>query len=181
VWIVMGLGAVGFGGFFAVYSYISPLVQNVTGMPESFVPIVLVVVGIGMVVGGVLGGHLADHSVKRTIYVGMFSLIGSLLITFLTAQWLWGMLLGAFLLGATSSAIPPAVQSRLMDVAGDARTIAAALNHSAFNVANAIGPWAGGLAIAAGLGLGSTGLVGAAQALGGLAIWGISLASARRR
>ncbi|WNY34578.1 MFS transporter [Curtobacterium flaccumfaciens] len=158
VWIVMGLGAVGFGGFFAVYSYISPLVQNVTGMSESFVPIVLVVVGIGMVVGGVLGGHLADHSVKRTIYVGMFSLIGALLITVLTAQWLWGMLLGAFLLGATSSAIPPAVQSRLMDVAGDARTIAAALNHSAFNIGNSIGAALGGAVIAAGFGVPRPGL-----------------------
>ena len=67
VWIVMGLGAIGFGGFFAVYSYISPLVQNVTGLAESAVPLVLVVVGLGMVVGGIVGGHLSDHSVKRTI------------------------------------------------------------------------------------------------------------------
>ncbi|MBT1683626.1 MULTISPECIES: MFS transporter [Curtobacterium] len=180
VWIVMGLGAVGFGGFFAVYSYISPLVQNVTGMPESFVPIVLVVVGIGMVVGGVLGGHLADHSVKRTIYVGMFSLIGALLITVLTAQWLWGMLLGAFLLGATSSAIPPAVQSRLMDVAGDARTIAAALNHSAFNIGNSIGAALGGAVIAAGFGFLAPGWLGIGLALLGVLVTMVSYAVERR-
>ncbi len=70
-----------------------------------------------MVVGGVLGGHLADRSVKRTIYFGMLALVGALLVTVFTAQWTWGVFLGAFLLGATSSAIPPAVQSRLMDVA----------------------------------------------------------------
>lgn len=180
VWIVMGLGAVGFGGFFAVYSYISPLVQNVTGMPESFVPIVLVVVGIGMVVGGVLGGHLADHSVKRTIYVGMFALIGALLLTVLTAQWLWGMLLGAFLLGATSSAIPPAVQSRLMDVAGDARTIAAALNHSAFNIGNSIGAALGGAVIAAGFGFLAPGWLGIGLALLGVLVTMVSYAVERR-
>ena len=92
VWLVMGLGAVGFGGFFAVYSYISPLVTNVTGLPEGAVPLVLVVVGLGMVVGGVLGGHLADRSVKRTIYIGMLSLILSLLFMVLTAQWTVGRL-----------------------------------------------------------------------------------------
>ncbi len=152
VWIVMALGAIGFGGFFAVYSYISPLVQNVTGLPESAVPLVLVVVGLGMVVGGVIGGHLADHSVKQTIYIGLLALIAALVVTVLTAQWAVGMFVSAFLIGATSSAIPPAVQSRLMDVAGDARTIAAALNHSAFNVGNSIGAALGGAVIAAGFG-----------------------------
>ncbi|MBT2503693.1 MFS transporter [Curtobacterium sp. ISL-83] len=180
VWIVMGLGAVGFGGFFAVYSYISPLVQNVTGLPESFVPLVLVVVGIGMVVGGVLGGFLADHSVKRTIFIGMFALIGALLLTVLTAQWVWGMFLGAFLLGATSSAIPPAVQSRLMDVAGDARTIAAALNHSAFNIGNSIGAALGGAVIAAGFGFLAPGWLGIGLALLGVGVTTISYRVERR-
>jgi DHA1 family inner membrane transport protein len=180
VWMVMGLGAVGFGGFFAVYSYISPLVQNVTGLPESFVPLVLVVVGIGMVVGGVLGGHLADHSVKRTIYVGMFALIAALLVTVLTAQWVWGIFLGAFLLGATSSAIPPAVQSRLMDVAGDARTIAAALNHSAFNIGNSLGAALGGAVIAAGFGFLAPGWLGIGLALLGVGMTTISYGAERR-
>ncbi len=180
VWIVMGLGAVGFGGFFAVYSYISPLVQNVTGLPESAVPLVLVVVGLGMVVGGVLGGHLADRSVKRTIYVGMVALIGALLVTVLTAQWVWGVFLGAFLLGATSSAIPPAVQSRLMDVAGDARTIAAALNHSAFNIGNSLGAALGGAVIAAGLGYRAPAWLGIVLAFLGLLVTMVSYGVERR-
>jgi MFS transporter, DHA1 family, inner membrane transport protein len=66
------------------------------------------------------------------------------------------------------------LQTRLMDVAGDAQSLAAALNHSAFNVANALGPWLGGMAIAAGFGLASTGYVGCALAVGGLAVWRIS-------
>lgn len=68
-----------------------------------------------------------------------------------------------------------------MDVAGDAQTMAAALNHAAFNVANAIGPAAGGLALAAGLGWASTGWVGAALALCGLAVTALARADERRR
>ncbi|KTR04362.1 MFS transporter [Curtobacterium luteum] len=180
LWIVMGLGAIGFGGFFAVYSYISPIVQNVTGLSESAVPLVLVVVGLGMVVGGVVGGHLADHSVKRTIYVGLLALVGSLLVTVLTAQWTVGMFLGAFLIGATSSAIPPAVQSRLMDVAGDARTIAAALNHSAFNIGNSLGAALGGAAIAAGFGFLAPGWLGIVLALLGVGVTAVSYGVERR-
>jgi DHA1 family inner membrane transport protein len=62
-----------------------------------------------------------------------------------------------------------------MDVAGEAQTLAAALNHSAFNVANALGPLLGGIAIAQGYGLASTGPVGATLALGGLAIWALAV------
>ncbi|MCP1502253.1 DHA1 family inner membrane transport protein [Curtobacterium herbarum] len=180
VWIVMSLGAVGFGGFFAVYSYISPLVQNVTGLSESAVPLVLVVVGLGMVVGGLLGGFLADRSVKATIFVGLFALVGALLVTVLTAQWVAGLFIGAFLLGATSSAIPPAVQSRLMDVAGDARTIAAALNHSAFNLGNSLGAALGGAVIAAGFGFVAPGWLGIGLAMLGVVVAVISYAVENR-
>ena len=74
----------------------------------------------------------------------------------------------------------PALQIRLMDVAGDAQTLAAALNHSAFNAANALGAWLGGVAIAAGGGWTSTGWVGALLGLGGLAVFTAALASERR-
>jgi len=77
----------------------------------------------------------------------------------------------------------PALQARLMDVAGDAQTLAAAaaLNHSAFNVANALGAWLGGSVIALGLGWASTGWVGALLAVIGLVIFAASLAEARRQ
>jgi DHA1 family inner membrane transport protein len=67
-----------------------------------------------------------------------------------------------------------------MDVAGDAQALAAALNHAAFNTANAIGPWLGGMAIAGGYGLTSTGFVGCGLALGGLLVWTISMAVGER-
>jgi DHA1 family inner membrane transport protein len=68
-------------------------------------------------------------------------------------------------------ALGSVLQIRLMDVAGKAQSLAAALNHSAFNTANALGPWLGGLAIHAGWGFTSTGPVGAALAAGGFLIW----------
>jgi DHA1 family inner membrane transport protein len=78
-------------------------------------------------------------------------------------------------------ALGPILQTRLMDVAGKAQTLAAALNHSAFNVANALGPFLGGIAIAHGFGLPSTGLVGSGLALGGLAIWMVAVKTATQR
>jgi MFS transporter, DHA1 family, inner membrane transport protein len=83
---------------------------------------------------------------------------------------LWTITLSVFAIGL-GGALGPVLQTRLMDVAGEAQTLAAALNHSAFNVANALGPLLGGIAIAHGLGLASTGLVGAGLALSGLVIW----------
>ena len=89
------------------------------------------------------------------------------------------MLIDIFLIGI-GGALGPVLQVRLMDVAGDAQALAAALNHSAFNFANALGPLLAGSAIAAGLGFESTGLVGAGLALGGLAVLGIAAATSRR-
>jgi DHA1 family inner membrane transport protein len=85
------------------------------------------------------------------------------------------------LLVGTGVAIVPALQIRLMDVAQDAQTLAAALNHSAFNIANALGAWLGGIAIAGGLGWASTGWVGALLALAGLLIFAVSLATDARK
>jgi len=76
-------------------------------------------------------------------------------------------------------ALATILQTRLMDVAGEAQGLAAALNHSAFNIANAIGPWLGGMAIAAGYGFGSTGFVGAGLALAGIVVWALAWAAAR--
>ena len=90
----------------------------------------------------------------------------------------WLITLDVFCIGI-GGALGPVLQTRLMDVAGDAQNLAAALNHVAFNMANALGPWVAGLALAAGFGLRSTGAVGCLLALGGLAIWVIAITHAR--
>ncbi|KGJ72267.1 arabinose ABC transporter permease [Cryobacterium roopkundense] len=152
VWITLGIGAIGFGGLFAVYTYVAPLVIEITGLPAAAVPLVLVVVGLGMTVGNFAGGALADWSVRRTMYISFAVLIGALVTLGLSAQSLAGLLVGVFLIGAAASALSPTIQARLMDVAHESQSLAAALNHSSLNVGNALGAALGGVAIAGGLG-----------------------------
>jgi MFS transporter, DHA1 family, inner membrane transport protein len=179
VWLTLGVGSIGFGGLFCVYSYITPTLTEVSGLAVRYVPFVLAVFGGGMILGNLLGSWLADRALMRAIgalliwnviVLGTFSLV---------APHAW-MAMAVVLLIGTGVAIVPALQVRLMDVAGDAQTLAAALNHSAFNIANALGAWLGGLAIARGFGWASTGWIGALLAVGGLFIFGLSVAEEGR-
>jgi MFS transporter, DHA1 family, inner membrane transport protein len=179
VWLTLGIGAIGFGGMFAVFSYIKPLLTEVTGMSVGAVPLVLGLFGLGMVVGNLVGARLADRSLVRTI-AGVLVWDALVLAAFVfTAPHALAVSINVFLMG-TIAAIGPALQIRLMDVAGDAQTLAAALNHSAFNTANALGAWLGGTAIAAGLGWTSPGWVGTLLAFAGMAVFGASLWQHRR-
>lgn len=179
VWLTLGIGAIGFGGMFAVFSYIKPTLTEVAGLSVDAVPAVLALFGLGMVVGNLVGSRLADKALMRTIcglLVWSALVLGSFVFT---AHHVVTAAASVFLVG-TVVALAPALQIRLMDVAGDAQTLAAALNHSAFNMANALGAWLGGVAIAAGLGWTSTGWVGALLALGGLVVFGVALRQDRR-
>lgn len=179
VWYALGTGAIGFGGFLAVYSYISPVVTDVAGAPEWMVPVVLVVVGIGMTVGNIVGGHLADIDLRRTILWGLAGTAATLVVFGLTAQWIVALTIFAFAVGLVSAGLSPAIQTRLMDVSGDNQSISAALNHSALNIGNSLGAFLGGLVIAAGWGFAAPAWVGAVLALGGLAIAALSYRRAR--
>jgi DHA1 family inner membrane transport protein len=153
VWVALAIGTLGFSGLFAVYTYIAPVVTDVAGVVAGFVPIVLVAAGLGMTIGNFIGGWATDRSVTVTVFVSAV-MIGVSLIGFaLTAETLVGLMMSIFLLGASASALSPAVQTRLMDVAGDSQTLAAAANHAAFNVGNSTGAFLGGVVIAAGWGL----------------------------
>lgn len=152
VWFALGIGAIGFGGLFAVYSYVAPLATDVTGLPLAAVPLVLIVFGVGMTIGNFAGGRLADWSVRRSMYVFFGILAAALVLLGFTAWSPIGLAAGVFLVGASSAALSPTIQARLMDVARDSQSIAAALNHSALNIGNALGALLGGMAIAAGLG-----------------------------
>ena len=115
------------------------------------------------------------------VHLALGTISALMLILFpLAAPHLWWMMADVFLIGI-GGALGTALQTRLMDVAEHAQALAAALNHSAFNTANALGPFLGGLAIDAGLGWTSTGPVGCALALGGFAIWAVAVWDARRR
>lgn len=170
VWLTLGIAAVGSGGLFAVFSYIAPTLIHQTGMSPASVPLVLIVFGVGMILGNIFGSRLADRSLMGTI-VGVLIWNVVILTTFyLVADIAWATVLVVLLTGG-SFALVPALQTRLMDVAEDAQTLAAALNHSAFNIANALGAWLGGVSIAAGFGWSSTGWVGAGLAAGGILLF----------
>jgi DHA1 family inner membrane transport protein len=163
-------GAIGFGGMFAMYTYIAPTVTDVAGLDESLVPLYLLAFGSGMVVGTPLGGRLADWSVFRSMLVGSV-LMGLILVLFTaTSQWFLPGLLTVFLLSTSSSVLVVGLQMRLMQVAGDAQTIGAAMNHASLNIANALGAWLGGVVVAAGYGYRAPALVGAGLSLAGLVV-----------
>ncbi|MDH6237618.1 MFS transporter [Cryobacterium sp. CG_9.6] len=170
VWITLGIGAIGFGGLFAVYTYVAPLVIEITGLTAGAVPLVLVVVGLGMTVGNFGGGALADWSVRRTMYISFAVLIAALVLLAVSAQSLPGLLVGMFFIGAAASALSPTIQARLMDVAHDSQSLAAALNHSSLNVGNALGAALGGVAIAGGLGYLAPVWIGVGLSLIGVAL-----------
>ena len=180
VWLALLIGAVGFGGFFAVYTYVSPVVTTVTQLSPAVVPWALVAAGIGMTIGNFVGGRAADHNVMATLFIcfGVFAL--SLTGLALTAQTPVGLFVFLFLVGAAASALSPAIQTRLMDVAGDGQSLAAAINHSSLNIGNSLGAYLGGLTIAAGLGYLSPTWVGLLLCVPGVALALVALVLQRR-
>ena len=177
VWLALLTGAVGFGGFFAVQSYIAPMATEVAGLPSGFVPVALIVAGLGMTLGNVVGGHLADRGPLRAIFLCFAAFAVSFAVLGLTARWPAGLLIGVFLVAGTASALSPAIQTRLMDVAGESQTLAAAANHSALNLGNSLGAFLGGAVIAAGFGYLAPTWVGLLLCVPGvaLALWGALL------
>ena len=167
-------GAVGFGGMFAVYTYIVPTLTEVGGLPESVAPVFLLVFGLGMVAGTWLAGRMADWSVMRSMFLGGAGQGLLLLLFSLLAPTGWWTLPVLFGITVTGSVLVVALQLRLMHVAQEAQTMGAAMNHAALNVANALGAWLGGLVIAAGWGFRAPALVGALLAALGLLVLGWS-------
>ncbi|PDS79944.1 MFS transporter [Rhizobium sp. L43] len=179
VWLTLGIAAVGYGGMFAMFSYIASTATEVAMLPATAVPIMLVLFGVGMNAGNFIGSWLADKSLLGTIGGSLVYNIVVLTTFSLTAANPYMLGLCVFLVGCGFAA-GPALQTRLMDVAADAQTLAAASNHSAFNIANAIGAWLGGLVIAWGYGFAATGYVGAALSFLGLFVFAASLRLERR-
>lgn len=180
IWVLIGVGAVGFGGFFAVYSYIAEVTTRETGLPAGAVPWVLSTLGIGMTIGNVFGGWASDRNLNRTALLGFVAFILSMLAYTQLAGSAVGLIIGVLLVGFTSSVLLPAVQARLIRISNEAALFGAAINHAAFNIGNGLGAWLGGLAIAGGLGYLAPGWVGAALAALGALLLVASIAIERR-
>jgi DHA1 family inner membrane transport protein len=181
VWLALLTGSVGFAGFFAVYSYVAPLTTEVTLLPPSAVPWALVTLGLGMTLGNILGGWAADRGVLRALFASFAAFALVLLGLALTAPQPVGLFVFLFGVGAAAAALSPAIQTRLMDVAGESQTLAAAVNHSALNIGNALGALLGGAVIAAGWGYLAPTWVGLAMCAPGILLALAGAWATRRR
>lgn len=179
VLLTLTLAATGFGGMFAIFSYIASTATEVANMSVGMIPLIMVLFGIGMNVGNLVGSKLADINLMGTIGGMLVFNIVVMTLFSLTASSAWMLCTSVFLIGCTFAA-GPAIQTRLMDVASDGQTLAAASMHSAFNIANALGAWLGGMAIALGYGYASTGYVGAFLSFIGLFVFAASVLLERR-
>ncbi|MFC3529235.1 MFS transporter [Paracoccus mangrovi] len=177
--LILLVGAIGFGGLFAVYSYLSAAMLATTQAPGWAVPVMLSAFGIGGTLGGIMAAKL---TIRYGTWGASFRLMIFMAVTQAFASWAVGdwvmMVVSSFLLGLGSGMVVP-LQTRLMDVAGRAQSMAAAMNHAAFNAANALGPWLAGLALAAGWGWQSSGMVAVALSVAGILALAIAWYQAR--
>ncbi|WP_221794894.1 MFS transporter [Oceanobacter mangrovi] len=162
IWMSMIIGSVGFAGMFCAFSYQAPTLINQAKADPMWIPVALAAFGLGGISGNMFGGWLFDRLRFRSLGILLLWGTVTLLIYPLLTYTLPSMLLGCFLVG-TMVSISPALQTHLIDIAADAQTLAAASSASVFNIANAMGPWLSGMAVAAGFGWSSTGFVGAAM------------------
>lgn len=180
VWMTLLVGVVGFGGMFAVYTYIASTLTDVAGLARAFVPLALMIYGVGMVAGNYAGGWLADRFMLRGVFFGLSAMAVFLAVFVAAAHNGVTALILIFLIGASGSSVIPGLQTRLMDVADDAQTLAASLNHAAFNLANALGAAIGGAVIAAGFGYTAPAAVGSVLAVAGLVVLATAMRMQRR-
>ncbi|WP_410812141.1 MFS transporter [Micromonospora sp. 067-2] len=175
VWIALLTGTVGFGGMFAVYSYVAPTLTDVAGLPIGAVPWVLAVFGLGMTVGALLGGRLADRSALGTLIGSLVAMTAVLALYALTASSPIAAVLLIFAIGLVCQVLGAGLTIRLMEASPDAPALAASSNHSALNLANAIGAWLGGVVITGGYGYLATAWVGVVLSIAGLLFVGGSI------
>ena len=170
VWLSLGIATIGGGAMFCTFSYIAPMMTHVAGFAESSITPLLVLFGVGMTAGNLVGARLADKNLMRTVYLALIAEIAVAAAFYFTAHNELASAVTIVAFPFTAMAMVPALQSRLVSLAGGAPNLAAASIHSAFNIANSIGAWLGGASIAAGYGYNSPNLVAAGLASLGLVV-----------
>jgi DHA1 family inner membrane transport protein len=181
VWLALLIGTVGFGGMFATYAYIAPTMTELTGYPSAAVPVILAIYGIGMTTGAFLSGRVAAHGLMRGIFLCLAMIAVILALFGYAAHNKVTAVLVVFLLGMVPTILVPMLQTRLMDVAYEGQSLAAALNHSTLNMANALGAWLGSVVLEAGYGYEWPSRVGVVLALASMGIAAISVLVGRRQ
>ncbi|MWB96975.1 MFS transporter [Agromyces seonyuensis] len=180
VWLSLTVTVLAYGGMFGAFTYIAYTLTEVGGFAPGAVPWLLVLFGAGLVLGNFLGGRLADRSVDATLLWFVSALIVVLALFALLAASQPATIVALFLMGGFGFGTVPGLQSRIMTYAGDAPTLASGANIGAFNVGNALGAWAGGLGIAAGLGYTSPIWIGAVITASAVVVLAVAAARARR-
>ncbi|MBD0675199.1 MFS transporter [Streptomyces sp. CBMA156] len=169
VWLALAATAFGWAPFLTVLTYVSPLLTEVTGFGTGAVPLVLMVVGVGMVIGTPVAGRLADRAPAAALYAALAAVTAVPLLLLAAVHGKAAVLAVFLLFGAAGGAVIPPLQARVMARARGADDLASAANISAFNIGNAGGPLLAGAALSAGAGftapLGIAAVLGAAGLL----------------
>ncbi|WAX97355.1 MFS transporter [Aminobacter sp. NyZ550] len=180
VWLAMIISALASGSLFAVFTYIKPILTDVSGLSVESVTWALLLFGGGMTIGNIIGGKLADWKLMPTA-IGALVVMAAIHVAFaeLSSSAPAAILL-VFMWGVITFVIVPPMQMRVVETASEAPNLAATLNQGAFNAGNAAGAWAGGAAISMGVSYADLPFVGAAIALSAFGVALISFALDRR-
>ncbi|MEU4356563.1 Cmx/CmrA family chloramphenicol efflux MFS transporter [Streptomyces virginiae] len=170
VWLAIGITALGAGGVFCAFSYLSPLLTDVAGLDSKWVPWILGLFGIGALVGTTIGGRVADAHLFGVMIWGITASTVFLTVLALLAPVAVAAITLSFLLGVSAFFTAPALNARMFNVAGAAPTLAGATTTAAFNLGNTGGPWLGGTVIDAGLNFSATAWAGAAMTVTAIAL-----------
>jgi len=179
VWLALVTTALVSAGIFAAFSYLAPLLTDAGGLPESWVPGMLALFGVGSFIGITLGGRFADGHPFGTLCAGTGAVAAVLAALALPLHGTAAPAVGVFLFGVAGFAVSPALNARVFALAEGAPTLAGATNVSAFNLGNTIGPWLGGLSIDAGYGYPSVCWLGAGLSVAALGTVAVSAALSR--
>ncbi|MEV3874122.1 Cmx/CmrA family chloramphenicol efflux MFS transporter [Streptomyces sp. NPDC049906] len=180
VWLAIAVTALAAGGVFCAFSYLAPLLTDVAGLTEGWVPVVLGLFGLGALIGTLLGGRFADAHLFGVMLSGTAASTVLLTALALLGQWAVAAVALSFLLGVSAFSTAPALNARMFNVAGAAPTLAGATTTAAFNIGNTGGPWLGGTVIDAGWGYAATAWAGAAMLLTAIGLVAASLRLHRR-
>lgn len=179
VLLTLVTGAVGFGGIFAIYSYFTSAFQATGAGPGWALSLILMLYGVGSTAGSFLAGFIKHETLLYSAlgFQAVLGLSSALYAVSVGNAWLTGVAM--VMIGASGGLVVP-LQTRLMMAAGDAQTLAAAMNHVAFNLANGVGPLVAGTVMGMGGGWASTGWVAVAFSMGGLALLVVNVLVDRR-
>ena len=171
MWLIIGISAIGTGGFFAWISYIAPLMTEVASFSANMITVIMVIIGLGMAVGNFIGGRMADKfsPLKTTLFL-LLSMVVGLIFFAVISRFQVPAIIMTFLIGAIGFALIAPMQIMIMQYAKGAEMLASSVLQATSNFGNALGAFLGGLPIAAGFGYTSPEYVGSGLSFVGFAL-----------